>query len=95
MGNPNVNITNCTGRTVLLDSNYTLADALTAVPTLTHATALQVINDAVLATCTDTTDADPGNSPVLTGLTLPQGLFLQGRFTVCTVTSGVVRAYLA
>jgi len=52
--------------------------------------AIQIINDAVFSLLTDT-----GSTGSLTGLTIPAGVVLFGKFTAYTLTSGAVRAYSA
>ena len=51
--------------------------------------AIQVISDAVFTTLTE-----PSATGSLTGITIPAGVTLFGRFTGYQLTSGVVRAYV-
>lgn len=93
MGNPNVQITNCGGKTANLDSTVDLSDVLTGGAT--YASAIQIVNEAVLDVATVDASDIGGGSLGLGTFTLPAGLFIQGHFTEIKVTSGVVRAYLA
>lgn len=93
MGNPNVHITNCQGRTANLTSSYTLAQALASLGTVTHATAIQVLEAANFSSVTDKSVA--AASGALAGISLAAGLFIEGHFTALALTSGTVRVYLA
>jgi hypothetical protein len=53
--------------------------------------AIQILNDTVFAALEETDSG--GDAP--TGITIPAGLTLYGRFTGFTLTSGAVRAYKA